>query len=625
MDQKNQYFDLNKLKLLDKIGKGEFGEVFCANEIDTGDTLAAKVLNDEFHEYPNEQENNLFFQKINSLLSFSHPSILQFIGFSPINFEKSPFPTFITKYAPNGSLRDIINLELTHNSPKDWNNTRKFINIYGIASCLQYLHFHDIIHLYLKPENILMDEHLFPQVTDYYLTTISTIKPKKQANPIYIAPEVLRDEPYTKSADVYSYSIILYDILTGIRPFSEFDFNELIEKVAIQNLRPELTSDISEPYQNLIKKCWSPNPEERPTFDEIVNFLKENKNCAFSEKVNESELHDYIDYIENYTKNQSFDDFIIQSGRTTTITKVTIKSNDSFFSFKTIKKFFGNFFKGSEKDEPQNSNEKEDDNKGGFFSWSKSTIKKEPFEIESQGCQLRGFIVRPTKSGKFPTVIVSHGFGSCTRETKKYAQIFVDEGYAAVLFDFCMSGSGKSSGSSLGMSALTEKVDLINVLEFTKKLDFVDNDRITFVGCSQGGFVSALAAVECEDEIERLIMYYPALCIPDDARRGQMINAKFDPKNVPDTLRALFVKLSSKYVLDVIEMDPYKEICSFKKPVLIVHGIKDRLVDIKYSRRARDEYENCKLVEVNGDHGFLFSGFSEGKQATLEYLHQFKQ
>lgn len=249
-----------------------------------------------------------------------------------------------------------------------------------------------------------------------------------------------------------------------------------------------------------------------------------------------------------------------------------------------------------------------------------SPIKKTRFEIDSQGYKLRGFILRPQLAGKPPAVIVSHGFASCTRDTKKYAMVFVEEGYAAVCFDFCMSGSGKSTGSSLGMSVLTEKADLLNVLDYIKALDFIDPDHITLAGCSQGGFVSALAAAERESEVEQLVMYYPALCIPDDARRGQMINAKFDPAHVPEQFKALFVRLGAKYALDVQGMDPYREICGFSKPVLIVHGTEDKLVDISYSRRAAQSYPNCRLVEVKGDHGFVFSGFSESKRATLEFL-----
>lgn len=250
-----------------------------------------------------------------------------------------------------------------------------------------------------------------------------------------------------------------------------------------------------------------------------------------------------------------------------------------------------------------------------------SSIKKTRFELDSQGCKLRGFILRPPQAGRLPTVIVSHGFASCTRDTKKYAMVFVEEGYAAVCFDFCMSGSGKSSGSSLGMSVLTEKTDLLNVLDYVRELDFVDSNRITLAGCSQGGFVSALAAVDRESEIAQLILYYPALCIPDDARRGQMINAKFDPAHVPEQFRALFVRLGAKYALDAQGLDPYREICGFSKPVLIVHGTEDKLVDISYSRRAAQGYPNCRLVEVKGDHGFILSGFDESKRTTLEFLH----
>lgn len=248
-------------------------------------------------------------------------------------------------------------------------------------------------------------------------------------------------------------------------------------------------------------------------------------------------------------------------------------------------------------------------------------IEEIPFEIDSQGCKLRGFVLRLQRAGKLPAVIVSHGFASCTRDTKKYARVFADEGFAAVCFDFCMSGSGKSTGSSLGMSVLTEKTDLLNVLDFVKGLDFVNPAHITLAGCSQGGLVSALAAAERENEVERLVLYYPALCIPDDARRGHMITARFDPDHVPEQFRALFVRLGAKYALDAQGLDPFREICGFTKPVLIVHGTKDKLVDVSYSRRAAQIYPNCRLEEVEGDHGFIFSGFAQSERATLDFLH----
>lgn len=95
----------------------------------------------------------------------------------------------------------------------------------------------------------------------------------------------------------------------------------------------------------------------------------------------------------------------------------------------------------------------------------------EPFEISSQGCLLRGYILRPHESGKHPTVILSHGFLGSTKNTKVYATFFAEKGYAVLYYDFCMSGSGQSTGSSTCMSVLTEKTDLINVLHYFHQIE----------------------------------------------------------------------------------------------------------------------------------------------------------
>ena len=251
------------------------------------------------------------------------------------------------------------------------------------------------------------------------------------------------------------------------------------------------------------------------------------------------------------------------------------------------------------------------------------TQEGEPFEISSQGCILRGFILRPKKEGKLPAAIISHGFSGNTEETKKYADIFVENGYVAFCYDFCMSGSGKSTGSSLGMSVLTEKQDLLNLLNYVKTFDYVDKDKISLVGCSQGGFVSALAAVECEKDIRNIILLYPALCIPDDANRGNMAGAKFDPKNIPEQLQCGPITLSKKYPLDAMKIDYIKDLCPFKKPVLIIPAVNDGLVNISYARNLAKAYPNCKLVECPGDHGFYTGeGLAECKQAIADYIKQ---
>jgi dienelactone hydrolase len=251
-------------------------------------------------------------------------------------------------------------------------------------------------------------------------------------------------------------------------------------------------------------------------------------------------------------------------------------------------------------------------------------IKIRPFKIKSSGVRLCGYSLVPKDAdGKLPAVIVSHGFGSNMLISYSYARVFVDMGYAAFCYDFPNSGSSIfSGGSGTRMSVIDNKEDLKNVLEYVRSLDFIDTDRIILAGCSQGGMVTALTAPEVEDRIERIVLYYPALCIPDDARAGNVIGTKIDPDNIPDTFRAIVFKVGKKYPLDSMTLDPYREICGFKKPVFIVHGKEDKIVNIDYSRRAAELYPDCRLVEVHGDHGFILRGGRASKKATRKYLSE---
>jgi len=250
---------------------------------------------------------------------------------------------------------------------------------------------------------------------------------------------------------------------------------------------------------------------------------------------------------------------------------------------------------------------------------------KEKFECNRGTLRIRGYLLKPELYGRMPAVIVSHGFASNTNYTKKYAKRFVRAGYVTVYFDFCGSGRGKSDGKSTDMSVLTEKEDLSAVLDKLLSLDFIDESKIILAGCSQGGLVSALLAAERENDVDKLILYYPALCIPDDARRGKMLGSKFDPGNVPHTFSALFIKLGAKYAIDAQMLDPLKDICIYTKPVLICHGTADKIVNLSYAQMAAWEYPNAKLLVVkSGDHGFLFRGFKAAMHATMGFLRDDK-
>ena len=140
------------------------------------------------------------------------------------------------------------------------------------------------------------------------------------------------------------------------------------------------------------------------------------------------------------------------------------------------------------------------------------------------------------------------------------------------------------------------------------------------MGCSQGGFVSALVAARHPEAVEKLVMFYPAMSIPDDARKGQMLMAKFDPQNIPEKFKCGFMKLGRRYVTDVIEMDAFQEIAAYEGPVLILHGTADDAVDCANSKKAVQVYKNARLELIEGaGHGF----FKENAVRALELLKDF--
>lgn len=241
-------------------------------------------------------------------------------------------------------------------------------------------------------------------------------------------------------------------------------------------------------------------------------------------------------------------------------------------------------------------------------------ISESGFACSRDGLTIRGTEYRPAGSN-VPAAVVSHGFMANQNTVRHYARHLAGNGYAAYCFDFnggSVAGS-KSDGRTTDMSVLTEVMDLEAVIDYVLQRPYVDRSRsVLLMGCSQGGFVSALTAAKRKEQISRLVLFYPALCIPDDARAGKMIRARFDPKNVPERISCGPMKLGRHYVTDVLDMDPYVEITPYPGPVLIVHGTNDNIVHPDYARRAYKAYSKrsspdalvrLEMIE-GGGHGF---------------------
>lgn len=297
---------LIKFTKLEKIGEGSFGEVYKARDEETNEIYAIKVFNVEFNN--NSDYLNVLFREVELYSKFNHPSIVPFFSFSYFGFDDEQRPAIVIKYAPNGSLDHIIHLEKQNPYVPFWDNTKILCNIYGIASALAYLHAHNIVHLDLKPANILLDEYLFPLVCDFGL---SKILDKNQLNlsmsasagvrgtTTFMAPEIWNNEKYTTACDVYSFALVVFSILTNEDPFINYNVCQFFMKVINNGQRPELSQKIPDAFKNLITKCWAEIPEERPSFKDIVKELAENPDFLV-DGVDIDKYHKYVELINQY-------------------------------------------------------------------------------------------------------------------------------------------------------------------------------------------------------------------------------------------------------------------------------------------------------------------------------------
>ena len=221
-------------------------------------------------------------------------------------------------------------------------------------------------------------------------------------------------------------------------------------------------------------------------------------------------------------------------------------------------------------------------------------LTRHAFTCNRGPLRLRGTLFRPAEGETFPVAVVSHEFMANRLFTMRYARLLASMGYAAFCYDFsggCIVGA--SQGRTTDMTVFTEMEDLKAVIAYAASQPYADPNRLLLMGCSQGGLVTALTAAELGEKAEAIILFYPALSIPDDARKGSMMSARFDPKNIPETMRCGPMKLGRAYAASVLELDPFSVIPAYRGDVLLVHGNADDLVDISYSGRAFDAYRGA--------------------------------
>lgn len=280
--QSDLIVDLNEFKIMRMIGKGQFGKVFLIENKKTRRTYAAKINKLKLSL---KREYRAFMNEIETYLNAKHPAVLGFFGYNCSDFNDQPYPTIITDYMPNGSLQDKMNKERESGFATSFTDTAKYIILLGITLGMKYLHANGIVHRDLKPDNILLNESLYPKICDFGLSKKTeeqitrVLMDSAVGTPLYMAPEILSSEKYNYKVDIYSFSLIAYQLITKKRPPVDIS---LIQ---------------GEENQEFLRRCLSKDPIERPTFDEIVEEIVKDRFIKSFGTVEEKEIYQYLNWL----------------------------------------------------------------------------------------------------------------------------------------------------------------------------------------------------------------------------------------------------------------------------------------------------------------------------------------
>ncbi|XP_004496487.1 serine/threonine-protein kinase STY46-like isoform X2 [Cicer arietinum] len=254
--------DRRSLKIGEKLASGSCGDLY--HGVYLGEDVAVKVLRSE---QLNDALEDEFTQEVAILRQVHHKNVVRFIGACT----KCPHLCIVTEYMTGGSLYDY--LHKNHNV-LELSQLLKFA--IDVCKGMEYLHGNNIIHRDLKTANLLMDTKNVVKVADFGVARFLNqggVMTAETGTYRWMAPEVINHQPYDQKADVFSFSIVLWELVTAKVPYDTMTPLQAALGVR-QGLRPELPKHGHPKLLDLMQKCWEAIPSSRPSFNEIRTELE---------------------------------------------------------------------------------------------------------------------------------------------------------------------------------------------------------------------------------------------------------------------------------------------------------------------------------------------------------------
>ena len=245
---------LDDFKVLKVIGRGSFGKVCLVEYIPTHEIYAMKSLKKDILIEQEQIENTLLEKEI--LQTIDHPLLCGLV----FCFQTEERIYFVMPFLSGGELFQHLRKFRTFDEEK--------VRFYGaqIALALEYLHSKGIIYRDLKPENILMDEEGYLRLADFGMAKKLQGDEKAMSfcgTPEYLAPEIITMEGHDKSADWWSFGILLFEMLCGLPPFYVENLDKMYDLIKNSSVKFPRRVTLSEEAKDLIRKLLEKNPKKR--------------------------------------------------------------------------------------------------------------------------------------------------------------------------------------------------------------------------------------------------------------------------------------------------------------------------------------------------------------------------
>ncbi|KAG0488987.1 hypothetical protein HPP92_007711 [Vanilla planifolia] len=211
-----------------------------------------------------------FVRERTFLSHLRHRNVIKLAG----AWKESDVFFLVTEYLSGGSLRTLLHKQEGRPLSLD-----KLIAIaLEIARGMEYIHSRGVVHRDLKPENILLDQDLRVKVADFGVACKESCCGSSGDVPAgtyrWMAPEMIKRKRHGRKVDVYSFGILLWEMLTGCIPYEEMTPVQAAFAVVHKRTRPAFPEDCPIQLRALIERCWSSSPEKRPEFWQIVEVLE---------------------------------------------------------------------------------------------------------------------------------------------------------------------------------------------------------------------------------------------------------------------------------------------------------------------------------------------------------------